>query len=151
MNLSHKKGFTLIELLIVIAIIGILSAVILTSLSSARGKARVAGVQQSVHALQVGALGCVSDSLDIALPTADDNTQSAPLCNNSTAAYSKLPADWIYCDNTLTTGAGSATNCGNDTKADQVTGTSFSLSAYSTTDKTTVTCTESLCTTVTAL
>jgi prepilin-type N-terminal cleavage/methylation domain-containing protein len=44
-----KKGFTLLELLIVIAIIGILAAVVLASLSQARGRGQVAVVQSDAN------------------------------------------------------------------------------------------------------
>jgi prepilin-type N-terminal cleavage/methylation domain-containing protein len=42
----YKRGFTLIELLVVIAIIGILSSVVLASLSASRARARDAAQMQ---------------------------------------------------------------------------------------------------------
>ena len=50
---TKKQGFTLIELLVVIAIIGILSTAVLTSLNSARDKARDA---RKIHDLKQIAL-----------------------------------------------------------------------------------------------
>lgn len=49
----YKKGFTLIELLVVISIIGLLSSVVMSSLNTARQKARIARRVSDLKQVQV--------------------------------------------------------------------------------------------------
>ena len=52
---NRSRGFTLIELLVVIDFIGILSAVVLASLSTARSKGSIAAIQSNINAVQTQA------------------------------------------------------------------------------------------------
>jgi prepilin-type N-terminal cleavage/methylation domain-containing protein len=55
MKNSLRKGFTLIELLVVIAIIGILSSVVLASLTTARSKGTDAAIQSALSSMRAQA------------------------------------------------------------------------------------------------
>lgn len=47
-----KKGFTLIELLVVVSIIGVLATIVLSSLSAARDRARIASAQATFKQIE---------------------------------------------------------------------------------------------------
>ncbi len=145
MKKDYSRGFTLIELLVVIAIIGILSAVVLTSLGTARGKARIASVQQTLHGVQAAANICLNDGAAPTLPTGDDNSQSAALCANNSGAYVTLPAGWVWCDGTGGGGTCQSTGAGSTTVGSSANTSGFFIAAASVTDAAIVWCTDSTC------
>ncbi len=59
---NTKRGFTLIELLVVVAIIGVLSSVVLTSLTSARSRARDAARRQTLRSIATALESYASDN-----------------------------------------------------------------------------------------
>jgi len=73
-----KKGFTLIELLIVIAIIGILIAVILVSLSGSRKRSKDAAFKTTASTINSAALLCCSGT-----GASLNNTPGAEICSPS--------------------------------------------------------------------
>ena len=85
------KGFTLIELLIVIAIIGVLSAVVIVSLGSQTENAEDAAVQSGVSSLRASAITAVN---------MDEKTGIA-ICNT---LYDKISAEksgWFWNASTM--------------------------------------------------
>ncbi len=72
---ENEKGFTLVELLLVIAIIGILAAVLFVSLGRQRERARVSAFKQQMRALVPSITTCIDSGSTTA--TAGDAT---PIC-----------------------------------------------------------------------
>ncbi|OGZ12025.1 MAG: hypothetical protein A2942_02255 [Candidatus Lloydbacteria bacterium RIFCSPLOWO2_01_FULL_50_20] len=99
---STKKGFTLIELLVVIAIIGILSSVVLASLSTARAKSRDAKRISDVGQIQL-ALELYFDgaqSYPSSTPADIHFTSNVPTCAAPTSVNDKAVA-LLTCKNFL--------------------------------------------------
>ena len=99
MKKINKKGFTLIELLLVIAIIGILAAVLFVSLGSQRERARVTAFKESMRSIGPGAQICTDQGgtlqgvLGGAL-CAPDNAMllpTIPACDGTTATTFTVP------------------------------------------------------------
>ena len=72
---SSRKGFTLIELLVVIAIIGILSSVVLASLSTAREKSR--------DAKRISDIGQIQLALELFFDASQSYPSTTPGCQGA--------------------------------------------------------------------
>lgn len=140
---TTQRGFTLIELLVVIAIIGILSAVVLTSLGTARQKARLSSIQQTLHAIQASASICLLDNTVPINPPSETQAGGGLVCAGNVATYSSLPNGWVWCDATI--------GCAGSSSLifSQTTGATFRISAASpaANDGKIVTCNDSYCAT----
>ena len=78
---NKEKGFTLIELLVVIAIIGILSSVVLASLTTARSKGTDAAIQADLSNMRA---------------------QAELLYSNNSNVYTNVPTSAIQCSTSVT-------------------------------------------------
>lgn len=105
--MKNKKGFTLIELLVVIAIIGILSSVVLASLSTARAKSRDARRISDLGQIQL-ALELYFDSSST-YPVATFGAITTPLTVLAPTYMPRLPADPQNSGNYVYKYAGTAT------------------------------------------
>jgi len=71
MKKINKKGFTLVELLLVIAIIGILAAVLFVSLGNQRERARTTTFKENMRGLVTAYTACADGGGTIYVGTAD--------------------------------------------------------------------------------
>jgi prepilin-type N-terminal cleavage/methylation domain-containing protein len=92
---TNKKGFTLIELLVVIAIIGILSSVVIVSLSNQRTKAKIAAAQSTINSIVPIVVACLDEGKSLGLIT-DVGNGGGTICTGIDATWPALSGGWTY-------------------------------------------------------
>ena len=96
---NMKKGFTLIELLIVIAIIGILAGVILVSTTTARDKANITSMKETLRSVMPYAQECYVNGTSLNTTITGGTTL---VCTGNTAVFPALSVG-AYAAGTVTT------------------------------------------------
>ncbi len=87
----NKKGFTLIELMIVVAILGVLSAVAIPMYLNYQNRARTAEVPISIDAIRKGIQSTYAVSISVTTPAYAKAANDYPTMSGVTAA----PAGWV--------------------------------------------------------
>jgi len=109
---QFKKGFTLIELLIVIAIIGILAAVILVNTGSARDKAQTSSGLQSLKSVIPYAVDCNNRAGTVNSDPAPTEGVTEVCAGEAAILFPTLPSS---CDYVVGTASTIVATCGSST------------------------------------
>jgi len=112
MDKNSKKGFTLIELLIVVAIIGILSSVILVSLTNSRKRSAGAAFKTTMSTLKGAVALCCAEPTN-RLRTINTATGTQTVC--TTSAGVAVGTSFLPTAAELSLGTGTARYAGNIT------------------------------------
>jgi len=88
--MKKQKSFTLIELMVVIALIGLVAAIVLVSLRGARERARMASILQFSNSIRAG----LADAI-VGWWSFDDGTARDPWGGNDGTIYGAAPTEGI--------------------------------------------------------